>query len=159
MRPVGQVTFRELLVESFGSSPNEPAPEFSVDPIYHALADASGAPSYRTNYIVQHWRGDLSLPVSYWVNGWLLGIGYMFGTFLIAYQASSSIEYAIGLLIVIALGCAIEVWQLIGIWRSASKHTERGGRKIWASLARVGVIFGWVNFVKGIFELLGLPGN
>ncbi len=68
-------------------------------------------------------------------------------------------ELPIGLLIVIVLGGAIEVWQLIGIWRSASKHTERGGRRVWAFLAQIGVIVGWGKFIKGIFELFGLLGN
>jgi hypothetical protein len=111
------------------------------------------------DYIKRHWRGDLSLPFSYWINGWLLGIGYIVGTVPVIEHPNSSIAYVIGCLIVMALGIAIQVWQLIGIWRSACKHTERGGRKIWATLAQVGVILGWLNFLRGTFELLGVPGN
>ncbi len=46
-------------------------------------ADAAATPTLGmpgtqiVNYIKRHWRGDLSLPVSHWVNGWLLGIGCM----------------------------------------------------------------------------------
>ena|ERR1700730_16352920 len=151
-------TTPELPPRSRGADVSTAAP--AVLP-FSADADAnhhSISPGTQTvTYIKRHWRGDLSLPVSYWINGWLLGIGYIVGTS--AYQPNPSITSAIGLLILIALGCAIEVWQLIGIWRSASKHTERGGRKIWAYLAQVGVIVGWGNFVRGIFELLGLPGT
>jgi hypothetical protein len=130
---------------------------FSADAAPTPTLDLPG--TQIVNYIKRHWRGDLSLSLSYWINGWLLGIACIVGTVPIFEHPSPSTEYAIGLLIVIVLGCTIEVWQLIGIWRSASKHTERGGRKIWASLARVGVIFGWANFVRGIFALLGLPGS
>jgi hypothetical protein len=86
-------------------------------------------------------------------------MGYIVGTVPIIEQPKPSIACAIGLLIVIGLGFAISVWQLIGISRSASKHSERGGRKIWASLARVSVICGWVNLARGIFEIFGLLGN
>jgi hypothetical protein len=116
----------------------------------------SGARINCANYILRHWQGDLSLWVSYWVNGWLFGIGYLVGLFLITNYPSPSITYAIGLSIVIALGLAMHVWQLIGLWRSARKHTERGGRTIWASLAQLSVILGWLGFARGIFELLGL---
>jgi hypothetical protein len=143
-------------VERFASSPEERAQGLPDDPVYHPSADVSRARSDHTNYIGRHWHGDLSLPVSYWINGWLLGIGYIAGTFPITYRPSTSITYAIGLLIVIALGFFIQVWQLIGLWRSARKHTERGGRRIWAALAQVSVIFGWLSFARGIVGLLGL---
>jgi hypothetical protein len=29
------------------------------------------------NYLMRHWRGELSLPISYWVNGSLLGVGFL----------------------------------------------------------------------------------
>jgi hypothetical protein len=109
---------------------------------------------------VRHWRGDLSLAVSYWINGSLFGIGYIVGEKLaIVGDPSPSIAYAIGLLVMGALGFAMNVWQLVGVWRSAGKHAARGGRKICASLAQLGVIFGWLSFVKSIVEFsLGLPG-
>jgi hypothetical protein len=120
------------------------------------LAEVSRA---RSNYIARHWRGELSLPVSYWVNGWLLSTGYFVGMSFIVDYPAPSVTYAVGLLIVMALGFALQIWQLIGLWRSAGTHAVRGGRQIWASLARLGVIFGWMNFARGILELLGLPGN
>jgi hypothetical protein len=140
---------------------SEPAPELGLraGPVDYPTIDLSGTRIERANYIARHWRGDLSLAVSYWINGWLFGTGYIVGTIIITDHPSPSITYAIGLLIVSALGFALQVWQLIGIWRSASKHTERGGRRIWAFLAQLGVILGWGNFVRGIFELLGLPGT
>src|SRR5262249_8126859 len=36
------------------------------------VAKASGSSS--GNYLVRHWRGQLSLPVSYWINGVLLNV-------------------------------------------------------------------------------------
>src|SRR5208282_6161526 len=132
-----------------------PGPGLPNDAVNEPATDVSSTRIERTNYIVRHWRGDLSLPVSYWINGWLLSTGYLAGTVSITSYPSPSIEYAVGLLIVIALGFAVQVWQLIGIWRSACKHTERRGRKIWACMAQVSVVFGWLSLVRSIFELLG----
>jgi hypothetical protein len=120
------------------------------------LADLSVVASNRTNYIARHWRGDLSLPVSYWINGSLLGIGYVVGARLaVAGDPSPSITYAIGLLILGALGFAMQVWQLVGTWRSADKHMERGGRRICANLAKLSVVFGWLGFIRSIVEFVG----
>jgi hypothetical protein len=147
-------------VESFEASPHKSAPGLSADPIELTLADSSGARSDCANYIVRQWRGDLSLSVSYWVNGWLLSIGYIVGAVFIIDQDDPSITHAVGVLIVGVLGFALQIWQLIGLWRSASKHTERRGRPIWAYLAKCCVVFGWLKFVSGIVELFGgLPRN
>jgi len=109
-------------VESFGTSPHEPAPVFSADPIDRPSADGSSPRSDQVKYITWHWRGDLSLPVSYWVNGQLFGIGYSVGAFFFFDHPDPSITYALGLLIVIVVGLAMQVWQSVGIWRSADKY-------------------------------------
>ncbi len=98
------------------------------------------------NYLVRHWRGELSLGTSYWVNGFL-------GTFLIiivaktldAAEDSMSLKlYAALSLIVFTTAILISIWQLVGIWRSASNN----GASIWVLLAKVGVIFGIVRCVR-----------
>jgi hypothetical protein len=61
------------------------------------------------------------------------------------------------------LGIALQGWQLTGIWRAARKHTQRGGRRIWAFLAQLGVILGWVVWsgrLRGAIDYLsGVSGN
>jgi hypothetical protein len=147
-------------MEGFGAPPHDPGPGLSGDPVTLPMGDISERRADSANYIVGHWRGHLSLPISYWVNGWLLSIGYIVGAAFIVYHRDPSITYAIGWLIVIALGFALQIWQLIGLWRSARKHTERGGRPIWAYMAKCSVVFGWLSFARGIVELFGgFPQN
>ena len=82
----------------------------------------------RPDYFIRHWRGDLSLGVSYWANG--------FGNFLVLFAVSTvaAMESVASLklvavlsLLVFATGIVGSVWQLVGVWRSASNHVSRGG--------------------------------
>ena len=43
-----------------------------------------------------------------------------------------------------AFAITLAVWQWVGIWRSASRHHERGGKRNWAYLAKASVILGAV---------------
>jgi hypothetical protein len=38
--------------------------------------------------------------------------------------------------------CTLWVWHCVGTWRSAARHTQRGGKSVWASLARCTVAIG-----------------
>lgn len=112
------------------------------------------------NFLVKHWRGDYSLVVSYWVIGSLL-------TLLIVAAMADSVN---GLRelgpktsgAVILVSCCfiitLTLWQLVGIWRSADKHSQRGGKAIWASLAKVMVVLGLlhaaVNFSTQVIPLM-----
>ncbi len=141
-------------MQSFGTSPHEPDPVLSADPIDHLSADISSVRSDPVKYITRHWRGDLSLPVSYWVNGQLFGIGYRLGAFFIFDHPDPSISYALlSLLIVIVIGLGMQVWQSVGIWRSADKYIQRGKRHIWAYLAQIAVVLGWGQTILEVGKL------
>ena len=108
----------------------------------------------RANYFVRHWRGDLSLGVSYWANGFL-------GTFLVLLAASmvGALESEASLKLVAVLSLFVyataivgSVWQLVGVWRSASKHVLRGGSSVWAGLAKVAVVLGALNCLGMMFR-------
>lgn len=115
-------------------------------------AVAAQAPTKQPNYFIRHWRGDLSLGVSYWANG-------MLGTFLVLFAANMlvAMEDSVGLkwlavssLVLYALALLVSVWQAVGVWRSAGKHPSRGGSSGWATTARVMVCFGVLSTV-GVF--------
>ena len=93
-------------------------------------------------YVLRHWRGGFSLGFAFWVNGALLGL---FAELLLGLR-DQAVE-ALGLsghggvaavLLVISLAAylAFFAWQATGVARSASAHEERGGRRLWALLAR-----------------------
>jgi hypothetical protein len=101
----------------------------------------------RANYFVRHWRGDLSLGITYWVNGFL---GLLAVTCLIVALAALSgyvsLKWvAITTILSYALAMSFSVWQSVGIWRSAGKHVARGGTFGWAMAARAIVLLGVWN--------------
>ncbi len=111
-------------------------------------------PTKRPNYFIRHWRGDLSLGVSYWVNG-------MLGRLLVL-LADNTVEQmpnnmpitllAILTIMIYAMFTLTSVWQLVGVWRSASKHVSRGGNGGWATAAQIAVVFGSVNCIGIVYN-------
>lgn len=99
----------------------------------------------------KHWQGDYSLPFSYWVIGLLLTGALVFSVSHLdkVVPTGDLGARASGILIVGVIGSLllISVWQLVGIWRSATKHTSRGGRRLWSVLAKIGVCVGALQIV------------
>jgi hypothetical protein len=114
-------------------------------PVAKATGMVTTGPEKKPSYLVRHWRGDLSLAVSYWLNGFLLNIAAV--ATVGAYVAYSSSETDDGITKsfvilngVIALLIIVSAWQYVGVWRSASKNPARGGSRVWSGLAKVMVI-------------------
>ena len=111
------------------------------------------------NYLVRHWRGELSLPVSYWVNGVLANLLLMVTLFGTAYVISSiktdyaALLYWIVAMLLMSVAC---VWQSVGIWRSAGYYANQGGRRIWSLLARLAVILGVINLLN-VYQATFIP--
>lgn len=108
-----------------------------------ATPEAEAPP--RGLYIARHWRGQLSLPVSYWVNGTLLGmllgavmpmLGGLFGV------SDSLRQLAMFYIAAICIVYLSWVWSFVGIWRSAGRHAMRGGSAFWGYAARGSVLLG-----------------
>ncbi|HEX7113634.1 MAG TPA: hypothetical protein VF193_00735 [Steroidobacter sp.] len=120
-----------------------------------ATSSASG------NYFARHWRGELSLPVSYWINGSLFNtvlagflvlvgesLGRLFGE-------SLSVRVAAWLaLAIIAFVVSATAWSAVGIWRSAARHPSRGGSKVWAGVAQAMVVVGLLTCIKPLNETI-----
>jgi hypothetical protein len=97
----------------------------------------------RRNYLVRHWRGELSLPVSYWINGTLIaGVGVaLLGAGLGALEATGLSLSTLSMLVLVflALSGLVWLWSMVGIWRSAGRHPDRGGNVFWTGAARIRV--------------------
>lgn len=97
------------------------------------------------SYIARHWRGELTLATSFFVNGVLVNIAFNLAIFALtsfidAIQIPIGIPIAMGAIWLIVI--CVAIWQFVGIWRSAGKHSTRGGLAFWGVVARIMVILG-----------------
>ena len=110
----------------------------------------------RRNYFIRHWRGELSLPVTYWVNGLLVLIvtsvvTLAFTELMEGGYAPPGAPAAATLLGFLMLLTSLSVWQMVGIWRSATRHAAKGSA-LWAVAAKLVVIIGAVRVAA---EMIG----
>jgi hypothetical protein len=118
------------------------------------------APEPSSNYFVAHWRGEYTLPVSYFINGGLIP-----GLFAVA--ATSGSDYLLGAGISLKTnawismflwvgGILVWMWAAVGVWRSANRHVSRGGSAAWKNVAQVLVIIGGLVCIANVVKSLPL---
>jgi hypothetical protein len=105
------------------------------------------------NYFVRHWRGELSLPMSYWINGWgatllLSALIFVANKVLDDVSLRAAAAAAIGLNALLLLATC---WSSVGTWRSAGYHVARGGASGWAVTVQVLVVLGAIGTVTNFF--------
>jgi hypothetical protein len=112
------------------------------------------------SYVARHWRGDLSLGISYWINCVLLG--GMFGVVahvvfeILAGGDRSPLQTRAFLVVLWVAILVLATWQFVGTWRSAGKHTSRGGRNFWAETVRIVLALGLAGFASTLLRSLGV---
>jgi hypothetical protein len=107
------------------------------------------SPAKSGSYFARHWRGELSLPKSYWINGVLLfGFGCnlvllvaVMVTAMMCLRAENPGLAVLAIVVELALNIAAYIWALVGTWRSATKYQ---GPRFWSILARVAISLGVV---------------
>jgi hypothetical protein len=74
-------------------------------------------------HITAHWRGQLSLPMSFWVNGVVVSCAFIpsFAIMERVYSASEGYRapLAIGMLVLVIMYLAVLTWQTMGVFRCA----------------------------------------
>ena len=103
---------------------------------------ASTTTTKNAGYLAQHWSGQLSLPISYWFNGFL---GYLIATFAVTAIGASSLlttdfSPSISLLSMVGVwGTTFVVlsWQVVGTWRAATRYKSSNGKSLWSIAAKV----------------------
>jgi len=113
--------------------------------------------------------------VSYWINLVLLGAVLSIATFsiptdLLSYlvfpddSVLSSLDRGLRLSAVMLLGVmmlfgsiGLTAWQMVGVWRSANRHSIDSGRVFWATVAKmliivglIGNLFIWITQWQGV---------
>jgi hypothetical protein len=104
------------------------------------------APERPAFWFVRHWRGEYPLGVAYWVNSLLV----VFLATVLAGAALRGVEtagaplqaVAAGALLLLLLSLLFWGWGVVGTWRSATYHEDRGGSGSWAIAAQVMVVIG-----------------
>lgn len=94
-----------------------------------------------TGYFTRHWRGELSLARSYWVNNMLLAAPLAFAlTGLMSWisvKGDSLQVSAITVLLGMPLLLALDVWCIVGAWRAALHYLREQGSRLWGWLALI----------------------
>ena len=112
------------------------------------------------NYFLRHWRGELSLPVSYWVNGILGGLSIGIAVAVLAVITHRQGEarpllWLFNLVAIWLLGTLLTLWQTVGVWRSAIRY-RRGGKRFWGGLAQAVTLLGAAQYAYS-FATVGAP--
>src|ERR1700761_3082801 len=105
--------------------------------------------SYKAiNYISRHWRGELSLPLSYWINGFLLSLTL----YVLSASALAASPWQLQLFGA-SLGIVgipiVAIWQLVGTYRAAKLRVG-----FWPAIARLCVGFGWLRLISYVAGLV-----
>jgi hypothetical protein len=103
--------------------------------------------SRHRNYLARHWRGELSLPVAFWVNGIctiitlnVLHALYLYVFYLVRdsdpiFASPESVLLQIAAFALFRL--TVYAWLIVGIWRSASKGAEGTGGRLWGLVSKL----------------------
>ncbi len=124
--------------------------------------DNAAPPDHRPgNYVARHWRGELSLPVSYWINGFLGNVGALVVIMLLGQGLDFKQEFrpAIALLVVTAIWATVlvvAIWQYVGVWRSATNYANKNVRSYWGGVAKFMVCIAALRVGIQIFTA-GIP--
>lgn len=143
-----------VIISDLRGSGSFQRPTYEAVPLSPASkADQHAAPFYQTvslktppaSYSARHWRGALSLPVSFWVNGNVLSVALVALVMVVAstdaasemprWFSAAGVGYWLFLVV-------LTVWQLVGIWRSAGHYLLQAKPRCWGRLARAMVVLG-----------------
>jgi len=100
------------------------------------------------NYIIRHWKGDLPLAVSFWVNISLMNliiVAAMNWLSTSEYWNTNYVGTARFTIISVLVVFFLWVWQIVGTWRSAQNHIAVTKRRLWARNAQIIIVLGMIG--------------
>jgi len=106
----------------------------------------------KRSYFFRHWKGELSLAVSYWINIFLLSIAIRFGLIAFATYVDQAQQNIRVLFFAFFVSFAsfifiIYPWQIIGTWRSANSHIKRTKKYLWAVVTKIAIVLGMMGTI------------
>jgi hypothetical protein len=121
----GEIRRRDLTVTTDSSTDQgESADDTRLGTVPAAVSQGAHA------YVARLWRGEVSLPITYWLWGFLGNALTRILIVIVLLATNASVALSIGLAVLYLAYCA---FIIVAIWRSAGRYT---GRRIWRDLAR-----------------------
>jgi len=152
-RPTGDPTMGSV------TPPPPAAPEAWQQPAAHPRRGPpprrprAAEPSGR-GYFARHWHGEMSLVRAYWVNNLLVALPLAMAlTGLMSWisvKGESLQLSAITLLVTLPLLLALDVWCIVGAWRSASNYLHENGSRLWGYGARITLGLGALQLLTSV---------
>jgi len=107
-----------------------------------------------TGYFKAHWRGEHSLVRAYWVNNFLVAtpLAFLLTGLMgwIGAKGDSLQLIAIVILTGFPLLMALDVWCIVGAWRSATNYLREHGSALWGWLARITLVLATLQLVISV---------
>jgi hypothetical protein len=106
----------EKAIDTASSAPT-PFP-FRRGPVDSSANVVKKVSSRRQSYVLRHWRGEFSLPRSYWLNGLLAGLVIAAIGFVIPWDdllTDAPKTFLVALSFAVLLEIAATLWQAVGI--------------------------------------------
>lgn len=104
------------------------------------------------NFIAKHWRGDYSLPFSYWVislctNITTSAVSALVVSYLQAQQSFNPFVLAFGNLLLLFMLLVVMIWHFFGTWRSATFYSLKPEKQksYWGGIAKVLLVLGAIK--------------
>lgn len=119
----------------------------ATDPTAITQASHGASPETRSrNYLVAHWRGELPLPLSFWLN-WaalttLIATALGLQTIRIDMLGEDLRWGSLVVLIGWPAMIVLAVWGAVGAWRSAGVRMATDAAPLWPRAAQTGIVLG-----------------
>ena len=110
----------------------------------------------------RHLRGDYSLGRSYWLHMVVFAalLPRALGIALTPVFAERPARYgAAATLLVLMLGWLAWIWGAWGTWMSAGRHVQRGGKRLWANVAKAMLVFGLIGTIGNVVRIHDVLGE
>lgn len=105
----------------------------------------------QSNFFVRLFRGDIALPITYWVYGVGMALLFRLGHYIIEVNFMHIVLYEHGITFIKSFNLfaiVVNLFLSIAIWRSASKYVQSPN---WAMVAKVLVIIRMLVLAKTIY--------
>lgn len=97
------------------------------------------------SYASRHWRGEVSLPLAFWINVVAVSVALIAADTALTYLWRHRLIPGVVSYLFSYGRIVVYVWQMVGCWRSAATYSETHGASL-GTVAQVFLILGLLQF-------------